>query len=373
MSEDRDARRRRPGAFDLPGSPAARRPGEDEYPGAAAPAASDPAAAPPPRMPRSITTVAPIDLDPEDAVDADVASDDDPDIGTRRGFSFGKLFAATLGLLVSIAGGLAVDAIVREVFQRSEWLGWAVLGLAVLALVALLGIVVRETVGLMRLAAVDRERQRALAAYRADSLADARLAVATLETLLSSRAETARGRAAMASLRDEVIDGADLVALAEEHMLGPLDAKARALVLASAKRVSVVTAVSPKAIVDVSYVVFENVKLIRRMSELYGARPGTLGLLRLVRDVLAHLAVTGSIAIGDGLAQQVIGHGLAARLSQRLGEGVVNGLLTARVGLAAMDLCRPLPFLRLKRPRLGAILAEISGQPGGETGTPGGR
>ena len=164
----------------------------------------------------------------------------------------------------------------------------------------------------------------------------------------------------MAEAEEDVIDGADLIALAERELLGPLDRKARALVLGSAKRVSVVTAVSPKALVDVAYVLFEIVKLIRNMAELYGARPGTLGLIRLTRDVLGHLAVTGSIGIGDGLVQQVVGHGVAAKISARLGEGVVNGLLTARVGLAAMDLCRPLPFLRVKRPAMNEILAELT-------------
>lgn len=355
MSDEQGSRRRAPGAFDLPGSQPQR---EAE--------AREEAAFAAPRMPRSIAAVETIEFDPDEAIDEDVAANGEPEISTGRRFSFAKLFFASLGLLLSIGAGLAIDAIVRDVFARSEWLGWTALGLAVLALLALIGIVIRETVGLMRLAAVDRERKRALAAYRGDSLPEAKLAVATLETLLSGRPETARGRADIAALKDEVIDGADLIALAEERMLGPLDAKARALVLASAKRVSVVTAVSPKALVDVAYVVFENVKLIRKMAELYGARPGTLGLVKLTRDVLGHLAVTGSIAVGDSLVQQLIGHGLAARLSQRLGEGVVNGLLTARVGLAAMDLCRPLPVLRTKRPRIGAILSELTAHSGVE-------
>ncbi|HET7410238.1 MAG TPA: TIGR01620 family protein, partial [Paracoccaceae bacterium] len=125
-----------------------------------------------------------------------------------------------------------------------------------------------------------------------------------------------------------------------------------------------VTAVSPRAVVDLAFVLFETVRLIRRMSELYGARPGTIGLVRLTRDVLAHLAVTGSISIGDSLVQQVVGHGIAAKLSARLGEGVVNGLLTARVGLAAMDLCRPLPFLRVKRPSIGDFLGDLTASAG---------
>ena len=314
------------------------------------------------RAPRSIEDLSRIELEPDDAIEREalVALGEGSAQPRRRGFSFGKLFAGALSLLVSLAFGLAIDSLVRDLFARYEWLGWTALALAVLVVLGALGVAGREAIGLMRLAAVDRERQRGLAAYQSNSAEEARDVVRTLSALLSDRTETARGRARMAELDGEIIDGADLVALAEREILGPLDREARALVLGSSKRVSVVTAVSPKALVDVAYVLFETVKLIRRMSELYGARPGTLGLIRLTRDVIAHLAVTGTIGIGDGMVQQLVGHGVAAKLSARLGEGVVNGLLTARVGLAAMDLCRPLPFLRVKRPSIADVLGDLS-------------
>jgi len=188
----------------------------------------------------------------------------------------------------------------------------------------------------------------------------ARAIVDRLVKLVSGRPETARGRATLEAARDDVIDAPHLIALAERELLAPLDLKARALILGSAKRVSVVTAVSPRAVVDLAYVLFEVVRLIRAMAELYGGRPGAFGMMRLFRDVLAHLAVTGSIAVGDGLAQQILGHGLASRLSARLGEGVINGLMTARIGIAAMDLCRPLPFKALKRPGIGDFVADLA-------------
>ena len=39
------------------------------------------------------------------------------------------------------------------------------------------------------------------------------------------------------------------------------------------------------------------------------------------------------MAVGDSVLQQIVGHGIASRISARMGEGVLNGLLTARVGL----------------------------------------
>jgi putative membrane protein len=55
----------------------------------------------------------------------------------------------------------------------------------------------------------------------------------------------------------------------------------------------------------------------------------------------------------------MVGHGLAAKLSQRLGEGMLNGLLTARLGLAAIDVTRPLPFAALPRPALTDLAKDL--------------
>lgn len=318
------------------------------------------------RSPRSIDDLSMVTIEPDDAIEREALDSLDPGPANprKRRFSFAKLFFAALGVLVSLAIGLALDSLIRDLFARAEWLGWVALAVSALLLLGALGVVVREAVALSRLAAVDRERKEGLAAFEADSAQDARKVVDGLVSFLSAKPETAEGRARLEALKDEVIDGRDMIALAERELLLPLDRRARGLVMASAKRVSVVTAVSPKALVDVAFVLFETVRLIRRMSELYGARPGTIGLIRLTRDVLAHLAVTGSISVGDSLVQQVVGHGLAAKLSARLGEGVVNGLLTTRVGLAAMDLCRPLPFLRVKRPSIGDFLSDLTASVG---------
>jgi putative membrane protein len=139
----------------------------------------------------------------------------------------------------------------------------------------------------------------------------------------------------------------------------PLDRDARRIVGDAAKRVSLVTAVSPRAVVDVLFVLVSALSLVRRLAYLYGGRPGTLGVIRLMREVVAHLAVTGGMAAGDSLIQQVLGHGIAAKVSVRLGEGVLNGLLTARLGLAAIEVTRPLPFAALPPPTLSDVAGNL--------------
>ena len=142
----------------------------------------------------------------------------------------------------------------------------------------------------------------------------------------------------------EIVDGRDLVDIAEREIVSPLDARARREVAAAAKRVSLVTAISPRALIDLLFVIAQTIRLIRRIAEIYGGRPGLLGFVRLARSVGAHIAITGGMAVGDSILQQALGHGIAARISARLGEGVLNGMLTTRVGLSAMAVCRPMPY-----------------------------
>lgn len=278
----------------------------------------------------------------------------------RRRFSFAKLATGAFGVLLSLAFGLWVDRLISDLFARADWLGYLAVAVLAVGLLALMIAVGRELLGLWRLDAVQDLKIEADAAAESGKRTRAAAVVAKLSSLVSHRPETARGQKTLDAVKDDIIDAPHLIELAERELLSPLDIKARALILNAAKRVSVVTAVSPRAVVDLAYVLFEVVRLIRSMAELYGGRPGSFGMLRLLRDVFAHLAVTGSIAIGDGLAQQVLGHGLAARLSTRLGEGVINGLMTARIGIAAMDLCRPLPFRAAKRPGIGDFIGDLT-------------
>ncbi|MDN2568279.1 TIGR01620 family protein [Aquibium sp. A9E412] len=322
------------------------------------------AAEPPPRAPRAapldqLASAVPATVD---VFEEPAAAPQDPPPASppRRRGRLGTVFLAAFGLFVSLALGLWVEGLVRDLFARADWLGWLGAGLAAVAALALALMLAREAMALARLASVERLRTRAAAALAADDAAAARALAHDLAGFVAGKPETARGRRTLAELEGEVIDGADLVRLAETELLAPLDRRARKLVLDAAKRVSVVTAVSPRALVDVAYVLFESGRLIRRLAELYGGRPGTLGFFRLARGVLAHLAVTGSIAAGDSLVHQLVGHGLAARLSARLGEGVVNGMMTARIGIAAMEVARPLPFAAVRRPGMGDFLNALT-------------
>jgi putative membrane protein len=278
---------------------------------------------------------------------------------TRRRFPWGAVFWSALGGLVSLGLGLATTRLIEDLYARVEWLGTLGSALAALVVIALLIIGAKEFVSLVRLASIEKLRARAEAALISDDRDEARAIVRSLTATLSATPALAHARSELQSHLTEIIDGRDLLHIAERGLMAPLDRQASEIVARTATRVSVVTAVSPRAAVDMIFVAISALGMIRRLAALYGGRPGFLGLIRLVRHIVGHLAFTGGMAAGDSLIQQMLGHGIAAKLSARLGEGVLNGLLTARLGLAAMDVARPLPFAALPRPKLSDIAADL--------------
>src|SRR6202011_2874358 len=133
---------------------------------------------------------------------------DMPLVPVRRGFRWGTVFWTAVGGLVLLGTGLGVVNLIEDLFSRSERLGF--LGLAF-----------------------------------------------------------ASARAALQAYADDIIDGADMIKLAERELMSPLDQEARRLVSTAAQRVSIVTAVSPRALIDVLFVFAASLRLIRQLARLY--------------------------------------------------------------------------------------------------------
>jgi putative membrane protein len=282
-----------------------------------------------------------------------------PIVAAPRGLRWGAVFWTALGGLTLLALGLGVTRLIEDLFARSESLGFLGLAFAFVAALAFAVVVAREAFGLIRLATIEKLHLRAAAVLASDDRGESRAIVQDLLRLAHQNPHLARARATLQGHADDIIDGADMIRLAERELMTPLDQEARRLVSMAAQRVSIVTAVSPRALIDVLFVFAASLRLIRQLARLYGGRPGALGMIKLMRHVIAHVAITGGMAASDSLIQQVLGHGIAAKLSQRLGEGVLNGLLTARLGLAAIDVTRPLPFTALPRPALGDLAKDL--------------
>ena len=121
------------------------------------------------RKPRSIEDVSRLEILPDTAVNGAIEALDPPlPPPARRRFSWGGLFLAGLGGLVSLAAGLAVDQLIRDLFDRNNWLGWAAAALAGIVVLAALAIAIREIGGMMRLRSIHLLREKALSAWSQD-------------------------------------------------------------------------------------------------------------------------------------------------------------------------------------------------------------
>ncbi len=269
--------------------------------------------------------------------------------------SLAGLFWTGLGGLVSLAVGLWATNLIEGLFAKAESLGLVGLAFAALFVMGLIGLAAREVIAVARQTRIAEMHVALAKARAADDRDAARRLVAGLVALYRDRPETAHARAQVEEARAAIIDGRDLIDVAERSLLRPLDEKAQAEIAKAAKAVSLVTAISPRAILDVLFVIAQIIRLVRKIAEIYGGRPGFLGLIKLARSIGAHIAITGGMAVGDSLIQQLVGHGIASRISAKMGEGVLNGLLTARVGLSALAVCRPAPFSVAKPPGVSDV------------------
>ncbi|MEI4197245.1 YcjF family protein [Roseovarius sp. E0-M6] len=323
--------------------PAARGPVLFDVDADSAKASPDPASAPPVPEPEQ--------PEPQGRAMQTVAT-----IAARKPSRLGQLFWGLLLSILGVALSVAAWDFATALLERSPLLGYAVTGLIGALLVVLLVIALREMAAFSRLRRMDRLHHMAEAALIDADLKAARDVVGRIDALYAHREDMRWSRERLAERQGDQFDAEALLGLAEAELMTPLDAAARVEIEAAARQVATVTAVVPLALADVVAALTSNLRMIRRVAEIYGGRSGTLGSWRLTRAVMTHLVATGAVAIGDDLISSVAGGGVLSKVSRRFGEGVVNGALTARVGVAAMEVCRPMPFARIKRPSVSGLV-----------------
>ncbi|WP_312386943.1 YcjF family protein [Atlantibacter hermannii] len=143
------------------------------------------------------------------------------------------------------------------------------------------------------------------------------------------------------------------------HIVQPvLDSQARREISRSAAESTLMIAVSPLALVDMAFIAWRNLRLINRIAALYGIELGYFSRIRLFRLVLLNIAFAGASEMVREIGMDWMSQDIAARVSSRVAQGIGAGLLTARLGIKAMELCRPLPWLDDK-PRLGDFRRQL--------------
>ncbi len=288
--------------------------------------------------------------------------------GERPRFRVGRWLAGAIAALVLVALGFDTADLLGRAFATSAALGVLVAALVAVAGAAALLLLLGELRSLRRLRRIEALRGEAgrLSAEATGGAAapgEADRFAGALTRLYEGRPDLAP---ALERVRDHVTDAhddAEILRLLDREVLAPLDRRAYQMVLRAARDTAVATALSPAAILDFAVVLWRNLKLVREIAAAYGARPGYVGSLKLLRRMLANIAVAGVAESAHHVAVEALGGSLAAAVSTRMGQGVINGLLTARVGITAMHLCRPIAFGPANRPSLGRIRRELLSLP----------
>lgn len=154
----------------------------------------------------------------------------------------------------------------------------------------------------------------------------------------------------------------EIVALYAQLVQPVLDRQARREISRYAAESTLMIAVSPLALVDMAFIAWRNLRLVNRIAALYGIDLGYFSRIRLFRLVLLNIAFAGASELVREVGMDWMSQDIAARLSARAAQGIGAGLLTARLGIKAMELCRPLPWLEGEKPRLGDFRRDLIGQ-----------
>ncbi|MGC3874013.1 TIGR01620 family protein [Halomonas sp. GXIMD04776] len=147
--------------------------------------------------------------------------------------------------------------------------------------------------------------------------------------------------------------------LLAHHLLAPRDREARRLISRMASDTAVMVAISPLTLIDMMLVSWRNLAMLDRIAALYGLELGYASRLRLFRNVLSNMAFAGASEMAADASMDLFSMNVAGKLSTRAGQGLGVGLLSARLGLRALRVTRPLPFEEGEAPRMADLRSEL--------------
>ncbi|MCS2609069.1 YcjF family protein [Halomonas dongshanensis] len=266
------------------------------------------------------------------------------------------------GLWFTLVGGASLGAVelatdIPASVVGSDWMGlaWQLFGLGIITLGG--ATLLRELGRLSRLKRHDRLRQD-LAALPQKSHKQARTLAETLRHQLKLSRDDPHWLA-FENACQQHHSGEEVQTLLRHHLLGPRDREAKRLITRMSGETAILVAVSPITLVDMALVAWRSLAMVDRLCALYGLELGYASRLRLFRNVLRNMAFAGVSELATDAGVDMLSLDLAGRISARAGQGLATGLLSARLGLRAQRLCRPVAFTPEETPRLADLRQDL--------------
>ncbi len=153
--------------------------------------------------------------------------------------------------------------------------------------------------------------------------------------------------------------GGDALELFARFVLAPADRLAERAIRRAAAQAFAINAVSPTALTDTLFFAVRALRLVREVAEIYGQRPGLVGVVHLLRRLIGGAGLVGAVDVAGGVLVQQLGGAIIERISANAAESAYAGQKMARLGLVAMALCRPVAFRSGEAPSLGALISGL--------------
>lgn len=149
----------------------------------------------------------------------------------------------------------------------------------------------------------------------------------------------------------------ELLQLYSRLILSKVDEKAMAEIAKFSTEAVVLVALSPVALIDMLIILWRNLRMINKVAGLYGLKLGYWSRIKLIRQVFVNMVYAGASELIADFGADMVGADLLGKLSGRLAQGLGAGMLTARLGVKTMQLCRPIPFE--DKPKLSHVRKEM--------------
>jgi putative membrane protein len=260
---------------------------------------------------------------------------------------YGRWFLAlALGFLAA-ALGYDAASFVLTLFAISPALGTA--GAALLAAALVVGIVwiADELRRYRALASAERLRAAAARLRGSASYGEGVKLVKEMAPALSRNAVAREGLVRFEAILRGGHTDADVLSLFAREVLDPLDRQAVERVAGAARATALGVAASPVGLLDAVIGIYRGLRMLREIATIYGLRPGTFGSWRLFkRIVLDGAGFAAADLVGDVWSElmSAVGGRATGIVSAKLGEGIYAAQRMTRLGVAAMQSCRPIPF-----------------------------
>jgi putative membrane protein len=270
-----------------------------------------------------------------------------------------RLLAGGAGLF--LVGALGVEAydFVADLLSRSVLLGWTFGALLAAAAAGAVGIAGREIGALRRLERVAELRKEAKLHLDSRVHGEVDGLIGRIEALYRGRPDVEAALERFRTEASDALDDGERLTLFARTVLEPLDRRAYRIVTRAGRDIGALTALSPLGLLDGAIVLARTFAMLREVARHYGVRPAAAASWSLFKEAVRNVLAAGVADLAADAAVETVGSSLLSVLSARAGQGVLNGVLAARLGLGAMELCRPLPFRQDEMPSVKRLRAEL--------------